>query len=333
MKNKITFIVIIGLILLGFAVLISKRGADDHRATSIIATNFAGYDFARAVTGGASEVSMLLKPGAESHDFEPTPEDIINIKNADLFIYNGGESDAWVDRILHDNEISAERTLRLMDFVELKVEELVDGMEAEEEHDYEHAHDHDHEHEHESAAAESDSPEYDEHIWTSPVNAIKLISAIKDKLSEIYPDRAADFAANSDAYAAKLTDLDHAIREVIANSDKKTLIFADRFPFRYFVDEYGLDYYAAFPGCSEQTEASSSTVAFLINKVKEDRISTILKIELTGDKLARAIADETGANIREFHAAHNISAEDFDRGVTYADIMTANLEVLKEALR
>lgn len=317
MRQKILKIIggILAIILvLGASIFAITKLKQDKNTANIISSNFIGYDFARAVTGDASNISMLIKPGTESHSFEPTPEDIINIRKADLFIYVGGESDEWIEDLFKNNEVSEEKTLRLMDLVEVKEEELPDGMEE-------------HEHEHEEVT------EYDEHIWTSPVNAIKLVNGIKDKLSEIHPENKDIYTKNADSYTSRLFDIDQKFRDVIANSNKKELIFGDRFPFRYFVDEYGLDYYAAFPGCSEQTEASSQTIAFLINKAKSDNIKTILKIELTSDKLAKTIADEVGAKVLTLNAAHNISSEDFEKGVTYVDIMESNVDVLKEALK
>ncbi len=313
--KKIGGILAIALIL-SVSVFAVVKLSRDKKMTNVVSSSFVGYDFARAVTGDKTEISMLLKPGAEMHDYEPTPEDIINIKNADLFIYVGGESDKWVEDLLKDNEIPEEKTLRLMDLVEVKEEELSEGME-----------------EHESEEDHEEEVEYDEHIWTSPINAIKLVNGIKDKLSKIHPENENVYMENADDYTARLTDIDQKIRDVVASSNKRELIFGDRFPFRYFVDEYGLDYYAAFPGCSEQTEASSKTITFLINKAKSDNIKTILKIELTSDKLAKNIADETGAKVMTMNAVHNISSEDFDNGVTYVDIMEKNIEVLKEALK
>ena len=309
----------------------------------MLSTNFIGYDLARAVVGDAGvEVSMLLKPGAEMHDFEPTPEDIIKIREADLFIYVGGESDEWVEELLSDNEISKDKVLRLMDLVEVKEEELVEGMEEghEDEEGHEHADgehedgghedgEHADEEEHEHTDGEV---EYDEHVWTSPVNAMRMVDGVREKLVMTYPEKREAFERNAEEYNARLMDVDRKIREVVAESARKELIFGDRFPFRYFVDEYGLDYYAAFPGCSEQTEASSQTIAFLINKAKADEVKVILKIELTSDKLAQTIADEVGAKVMTLNAAHNISQEDFERGVTYAEIMEGNIEVLREAL-
>ena len=295
------------LLVLGLGVFGISKLANNKKTPRIIASNFIGYDLARATMGDEAAVVMLMKPGSEAHDFEPTPEDIIRIKNADLLIYVGGESDEWIEGLLHDNEISEEKTLRLMDYVEAKEEELADGMEEE--------------------------VEYDEHIWTSPINTIKLLDGVRDKISSIYPERGASFSDNANLYRERFLAIDESIRNVVANSSKKELIFGDRFPFRYLVDEYGLDYYAAFPGCSEQTEASSQTIAFLINKAKASDAKVILKIELTSDKLAQAIADEVGARVMTLNAAHNISQEDFDKGLTYADIMEENIDVLREALR
>ena len=311
MKQLIKNIIMLVISLIGviaFFILWPKFHPENAK---IISSNFVGYDFARAVTGDSNGVKMLIKPGTETHDYEPTPQDIIAIQQAKLFIYNGGESDAWVDKILADNNISRDKTLRLMDFVELKTEEEKEGMEGEE---------------------EEEEEEYDEHIWTSPKNAIRLIEAIRDKLAELEPDKSEQYAENARNYLTRIRDIDENFRSVVTAAPSKTLIFGDRFPFRYFVDEYGLDYFAAFPGCSDQTEASSSTVAFLVNKVKETNAKAIFKIELTNGQLAQTIADESGAKVYELSAAHNISQEDFEKGITYADIMEKNVDTLKEAL-
>ena len=311
------------ILAIGVGIFIATKNPIDKKTTSIVTSSFIGYDFVRAVTNDVSNISMLLRPGAETHDYEPTPEDIIGIKNADLFIYVGGESDEWVKELLRNNGISEENTMRLMDLVELKEEELSEGMEK---HSSEHVHQDEYRHDEKEI-------EYDEHIWTSPLNAIKLVNKIKDKLSNIYPENESQYAKNASIYVTRLANIDQSFREVVLKGNKKELIFGDRFPFRYFVDEYNLNYYAAFPGCSEQTEASSKTVAFLIDKVKMDDIRVILKIELTSDKLASTIANESGAKVMELHAAHNISQKDFDSGLTYADIMENNLKVLEEALK
>ncbi|MBQ8985118.1 zinc ABC transporter substrate-binding protein [Candidatus Saccharibacteria bacterium] len=277
----------------------------------IVATNFAAFDFARAVIGDSSDITILLKPGMEMHDFEPTPEDIKKVLSADLFIYVGGESDVWVEKLLNDNEIKKENNFRMMEFVSPLAEEFVKDTKEDE-----HA-----------------PEEKDEHIWTSPVNAVKLVEAVRDRLIGLYPEKEQIFTKNAKIYTEQLKEIDNEFRDIANNSTNKLLVFADRFPFLYFTHEYGLSYFAAFPGCAEQTEASSNVIASLVGEVKGNNIKTILKIELTSDKLAKSIADETGAKILELNAAHNISQENFDRGVTYADIMRKNISVLREALK
>lgn len=304
-------IVIVAVILVVVAAVLVLWPRSDYSSGRIISTSFAGYDFARAVTGSSDDVRMLLKPGADMHDYEPTPQDIIDIQKSQLFIYIGGESEEWVERLLKDNEISSDKTLRLMDFVELKNEEIKEGMQVEE---------------------EGEDEEDDEHIWTSPKNAIRLVNAIRDKLTSINYGDAGKLDEHAKAYTNRLSEIDQKLSDIIAKAARKELIFGDRFPFRYFVDEYKLNYYAAFPGCAEQTEASSQTLAFLIKKVRETGAKAIFKIELSSGKLAETIAEATGAKVYTLNAAHNISESDFNSGKTYADIMTENAKVLEEAL-
>ena len=285
--------------------------------SEIIVSNFVAFDFARAVAGNTDGLEMLVKPGAEIHDFEPTPSDVLKLKNAKLVIYNGGESDEWIKRLLETNEVDKNKTLRLMDLVKVKEEELVEGMEEENE-----------------AGESEEEPEYDEHIWTSPKNAVELVHGIEWKISEVKPERAESYKENAEKYVTEILEVDKKIREVVKNGTKKELVFGDRFPFRYFVDEYGLKYFAAFPGCASQTEASGKTVKFLVDKVKNDDIKAVLKIELSSGKLAETIAEEAGGvEVLELNAAHNISQEEFERGVTYVEIMNRNVETLEKALR
>jgi zinc transport system substrate-binding protein len=180
---------------------------------------------------------------------------------------------------------------------------------------------------------EESEEEIDEHVWTSPKNAEIIVAGLATALSNIDPENKSEFTKNSDAYIAKLQKLDESFKDVVSNANKTTIIFGDRFPFRYFADEYGLSYFAAFPGCSTEVEPSAKTLAFLIDKVNAENIHVILHIELSSDKMAKSIAGETGAEVRVLNAAHNISKEDFDNGITYIDLMTANIDVLLEALR
>lgn len=297
------------ILITGIVALVINLKSRENKHYTVVASNFASYDFARAVTGDAAEVKMLLKPGAEAHDFEPTPEDIIDIKNADLFVYIGGESEEWVEKILESNNISPDKTLKLMDEVDL-IEEEEEGDEHGEE-----------------------EMEYDEHIWTSPKNAIMIVQRITDKLVEINPQKVDEYTNNANKYVERLSKIDEKFQEIVSNASKNELIFGDRFPFLYFVREYRLKYTAAFPGCSEQTEADAATIARLIDRAKATNTKVILKIELTSDKIAKTIAEATGANVMEFSAAHNVSKADFEKGVTYADLMEQNTKVLEEALK
>ena len=308
MKKVISILIIIISIF-----IISGCSLSDDNKKTIIATNFPAYDFAREITKGSEiEVKMLLKPGSESHDYEPSPKDIISISKSSMFIYVGGESDEWVDDLLDSIDTSNIQIVKMIDEVNAVYEEKVDGMTIEE---------------------KEDEEEYDEHVWTSPRNVISITRSITDKMHKIDPENWSLYEENFSSYRIKLEELDQNFKEVVNNSSRKELIFADRFPFRYFVDDYGLSYYAAFPGCSSETEASAKTISFLINKVKEDNIPVILTIEFSNKKIAKTISKETGAKVLEFNSAHNISKEDFENGKTYLDIMNDNLEVLKEALK
>lgn len=298
-------------------ILIGLNGCqskEEINKLTILSTSFPGYDFARAITKESDvEVKMLLKPGSEMHDYEPTPQDIKNIRNSNIFIYVGGDSDNWIEDVLEDIDLDKTKIVKLMDLVNVVEEEHVEGME---EHHYE----------------EEEKVEYDEHVWTSPVNAIIIINKLKDEIKKLNKDDMDLYEYNANNYVEQLKKLDREFREIVETSKRKELLFGDRFPLRYFVMEYGLSYYAAFPGCSEQTEASAKTLAFLIQKVKEDTIPVIFKIELTSGKIAEQIAKETGAKVLEFHTAHNISQKDFEDGLTMVDIMRNNAKVLKEAL-
>ena len=284
---------------------------------TVVATNFPAFDLARQVAGDSADVTMLLPPGAESHSYEPTPRDILKIQNADLFIYVGGENDTWVDGILSsfDHEVPV---LRLIDCVNAVEEVTVEGMQPEEE---------------EKDASDEGEIEYDEHVWTSPKNAILIEQAVAKELSALDPANAASYQANSGAYTQKLTALDSAYADFFAGVTNKTLIVGDRFPLRYFADEFGLTYYAAFPGCSNEAEPSAATIAFLIDKVKSTGVSTVFYIEFSNHLVADSIAEQTGAKTALFHSCHNVSQQDLDAGATYLSIMTQNLETLKGAMK
>ena len=311
MRKKIFVIILVSLLSI---LLIGCGKKEQEKKYSIVVTNFPCYDFARAIVKDSDEfdIKMLLKPGSEIHDFDPTPQDIIDIENSDLFIYVGGESDTWVDSVISDLDKDKTKAIKLMDVVPLFVEETKEGMEVDE--------------------YEEDHEEYDEHIWTSPKNAIKIIEGLSEIISQIDKENSDLYIENAKNYTEELKRIDIEIREIVNNSNNKLLIFGDRFPFRYFVEEYGLNYYAAFNGCSEASEASAKTIAFLVDKIKTNNINYILKIELSSEKIAIALKNETNKEIRTLNSAHNISQKDFDSGITYVDIMKDNIKVLKEVL-
>jgi zinc transport system substrate-binding protein len=294
---------------------ISKTDGKISVTTSI----FAPYDFVRRIAGDRVNLTMLLPPGTESHSFEPAPRDIITIQNSDIFIYIGGETDRWAGRILASMNTDKMKILSMMDTVEVVEEELVEGLEDDED---EHGHD---EHEHDEAAS-------DEHVWTSPKNAILIVRAITELLCAADTANAGYFRQNAAAYTAELAELDAGFEKIMSGAKRKTIVFGDRFPFRYFVDAYGLEYFAAFPGCSTETEPSAATVAFLINKIKAEKIPVVFYIELSNEKMADTIYAETGAKKLPLHACHNVTKRDFDSGLGYLDFMRRNAENLKEAL-
>lgn len=284
---------------------------------SVVSTIFAPYDFIREITGDNAEITMLLPPGSESHSFEPTPQDIIKIQNSDVFIYVGGESDEWVGEVLESMDTSKMKIVTLMDCVEVVEEEVVEGME--EEHEDEEEGDH-------------EEVELDEHVWTSPKNAKRIVQKIADTLCQVDEANAKSYKEKTTGYLAKLDQLDEEFQGVVASADHKTLIFGDRFPFRYLADAYDLSYFAAFPGCSTETEASAATVAFLIDKVKAENIPAVFYVELSNAKMANTISEATGAKVLLLHACHNITKAEFESGVSYIDLMKQNVENLKEAL-
>lgn len=321
-KKLLSCVLVCGL-LFGVTGCGATENKKDDGRLKVVATVFAEYDFLRNIAGDAINLSMLMMPGADLHAFDPTPKDIMQVQDADLFVTIGGESDAWSDKIIDSIDKKELQTLRLMDCVDTVVEEeIVEGMEVEEE-----------EQDGEGAEEHSDEEkEFDEHVWTSPKNAIQIVESLRDKLCQMDGTNAKTYQANAKAYIAKLQKLDETFTEVLQNSKRREIIVADRFPFRYFADAYQLDYYAAFPGCSTQTGASAETIAFLIRKVKEDDIPVVFHMEMSSEAMCNTICDETGAKKAQLNAVHNISKQDFDKGIGYLELMQDNVKVLTEAL-
>lgn len=306
------------------AVLSGCVPQDDSAASNklnIVTTIFPAYDWVREILGDETdraEITTLLDSGVDLHSYQPTVDDIVKISDCDLFLYVGGESDGWVDDALKNAPNKDRKVIRLLDVLgdSAKAEETVAGMQEEEQ---------DHEEE----------AEYDEHIWLSLKNAQVLVAAISEALQESDPARKDTYAANAAAYVEKLSALDGEYRAAVDSGKYKTLLFGDRFPFRYLADDYGLDYYAAFPGCSAETEASFETVSFLAGKMDALGLPCVLTIEGTQHKIAETIVQNTAQKNQQILTVDSmqaVTANDASSGVSYLSIMEKNLSVLKKAL-
>lgn len=293
------------------APLVSCKGSDASDSFRIVATNFPSYDFARQLTKDSdAEVTMLLPPGGESHSYDPTPQDIITIAKADVFVCVGGVSDTWVSDVLGAAENNSLSVFRLTEHAELFHSDHDHGEEG-----------HDHEEE-----------QYDEHVWTSPKNVISIVRELCNVICERDSDNETLYRANLDAYVAELEKLDEDFRSVVNSSEHKTILFGDRFPLIYFAKEYGLEFYSAFPGCSTAVEASAATVASLIDKVKEENLPAVFHIELSNTDICDTIAEECGVQVLQFNACHNLTADQFSAGETYLSLMRENVASLRIAL-
>ncbi len=293
---------------------VNTEAVTNGKGLKIVTTIFPPYDFARAITGTNAEITMLIDPGAEVHTFDPTPDDILKIQNADVFIYIGGENEAWVDQVLESTDTSHMTVLRLMDAVTPVEEETVEGMQSEDGHD---------------GGGET---EYDGHIWTSPKNAVLMIDYIAKALEKTDAGNAPVYEKNAADYTARIMQVDKHIQAVADASPTKLLVVADRFPFRYLADEFGLDYRAAFSGCSSESDVSAGTLAYLIDTVKEKNMKYIYTIEFSNQAVAKAVSEQTGAQILLLHSCHNVTKDDFSAGVTYLQLMQGNLDNLKKGL-
>lgn len=295
---------------------------------SIVTTCFPPYDFARAVTGGEADLTMLLCPGAEAHSYEPTPLDIAAIRQCDVFVYIGGEGEVWVDKILGSIDTENMTIVRLFDYVEPLEEEDVAGA-SPSGHSHEHSHE---EEEHHDDDEHSSGGDYDEHIWTSPKNAIKCVDGIKEALCSADPSDSDGYAKNAADYTAQLEELDRDFSEMTENAPNDIIVIGDRFPFRYLANDYDLEYFAAFSGCSSESEPGVYTMAFLIEEILEHDIDTVFYLEFSTKKLAEKLCTAAGAEMLPLQSCHNVSKTDFENGETYISLMRQNLNNLREAL-
>lgn len=346
--------------------------SEENGKLKVAVTLFPYYDFVRQIAGNQVDLQMVIPAGMDSHSFEPTPADIRTIQHADILISNGGTMEHWLDETLAAMDTTNMTIVTMMDYVDAVEEEIVEGMEdADHDHEHTHVyvaadHDHsgempeehaahaheddDHDHsgetpeEHAAHSYEEDTRsyvdhdgheeeiEYDEHIWTSPVNAMKLVDVIGDTLAEADPAHADTYHQGAENYKKELEEIDSGFREVSANRKRNMIVMGDKFPFRYLADEYQLDYRAAFSGCSSDTEPSAKTIAYLIDKVKEEQIPAVYYLELSSHRVAEIIGEETGAEPLLLHSCHNVTRAQFDAGITYVGLMRQNIENLRKGI-
>ena len=328
---------------------VSEDAKDPNKKISIVTTIFPEYDWVREIVGNHAdkfEITYLMNKGVDLHSYQASAEDIAKVSSADLFIYVGGESDTWAEDAIAEATNKDMKVINLLNSLgsDVKEEEVVEGMEAEDEHDNDHseeakdhdhadeAKEHDHDHDH---AKEGEEVEYDEHVWLSLKNAQKLVMDIEANIESLDPDNAADYAANADAYVKKLEELDKEYKKAVDESSLKYILVGDRFPFRYLVDDYGLKYSAAFVGCSAETEASFDTITFLSGKLDELGLKNVVTIENSDQKIAKTIIENTknkDQGLVVLNSLQSVSQKEIDGGLTYLSVMKDNLEVLKKAL-
>lgn len=341
--KKITALLLALFMLVGVLAGCGKQNDTNQTdKLSIVTTIFPEYDWVREILGDKAdnaEITMLLDNGVDLHSYQPTADDIVKISDCDLFIYVGGESDEWVEDALRN---AANRNMKVINLLEVlgdsvKTEEIVEGMQ-EEEHEHEDAEEHEHEdaHAHEDAEEHEHEEEVDEHVWLSLKNAKMLVRVISKALQELDPDNKDTYAANADAYVKKLSALDAEYQAAVDAASNKTILFGDRFPFRYLVDDYGLRYYAAFVGCSAETEAGFETISFLAKRVDEWKLPCVLTIEGAQHKIAETVVRNTttkNQKVLTMDSMQSTTTQDVKNGTTYLSVMEKNLSVLKEALR
>ena len=321
LKKVILVIILIAIILVGIiagVVLGKKNKASNTEKIKVTASNFASYDFLRAIIGDNDniELTFLLGPGKDAHSYDPTAQDLITIQNSDLFIYIGGEMEKWADRVLPTLDTNNTKIICVADDIKTIDEQEIDGAEPEDEEDEE-----------EGA--------FDEHIWTSPDNAITMVNTLEKSMEEIDSSNSSKYKQNAENYIAKIKNVDKQIQEIVDNKKRDRLVFGDKMPMQYFINYYKLQVSAAFSGCSTETEPSSKTIAYLVNKAKEEKTPVILYIELNNGKVANTIANEVGNGCKamQIQTLHNVSKTDFDNGKTWVSLMERNLDVLKTALQ
>jgi len=334
---------IFGLILAG-AVLITgctaktekkDKGDNTKGKLKIVTTIFPEYDITRAIAKDKVDLELMIKPGVDVHSFTPTPQDIKTVQNSDIFVYGGTEHDKWVENLTKSIDMKNKKVVKLVDGIQQLEEESVDGMKHEHHHDdkKEDQHNHDHKHEKEDEHNhKGEEKELDPHYWTSPKNAIQMVKTITNALVEKDPDNAEFYKENAKNYIKQLEGVDKELHDVVDNAKIKKVVIADRFPFRYLFKDLGLEYRALFSGCSVESTASAGQIKKMVDYVKENKIPVVYHIEMGKGELAETVAKNSGSKVKLLHSIHTVTKEDFDKGITYIDLMKQNVEALKEGL-
>lgn len=308
--------------------LLSAASLSFAAKKSIVCVNFPGYDWVLNVLGGNAskfDVSLLQDNGTDLHSYQPSVKDLAKVSKCDMLVYVGGESDEWVEKSVSNAKNENMVVVNMMEVLgdKVKEEEIVEGMQAEDEHDHD-GHDH-----------EEEEAEYDEHVWLSLRNAAVITGVLSEKIQALDSANAAVYKSNASAYAKKLSALDEKASKIVASAAKKTILFGDRYPFRYFSDDYGLEYFAAFVGCSAESEASFETVVFLSKKVDELGLNAVLTIEKSDKKIAKTVVSNTKSKnqkILEMDSLQSITKKEIKAGRNYLSAMEKNIEVLKTVL-
>ena len=335
---------IFGLILAG-AVLITgctaktekkDKGDNTKGKLKVVTTIFPEYDITRAIAKDKVDLELMIKPGVDVHSFTPTPQDIKTVQNSDIFVYGGTEHDKWVENLTKSIDMKNKKVVKLVDGIQQLEEESVDGMKHEHHHDDkkedQHNHDHKHEKKDDHDHKDESEKELDPHYWTSPKNAIQMVKTITNALVEKDPDNAEFYKENAKNYIKQLEGVDKELHDVVDNAKIKKVVIADRFPFRYLFKDLGLEYRALFSGCSVESTASAGQIKKMVDYVKENKIPVVYHIEMGKGELAETVAKNSGSKVKLLHSIHTVTKEDFDKGVTYIDLMKQNVEALKEGL-
>ena len=316
--KKILLIILLISIIAGVGIIIGVQKInkiENNGKLNIVVTCFPSYDFVKQIAGDNVNLTFLLGPGVEAHGYEPTASELIMIQEADCFIYIGGKMEQWTEKVIPTLNIDNTKLVCLADIVDTISQTEVEGAEN----------NHNHEHDHAENA-------FDEHIWSSPANAIKMAEYLKNVIIELDYENAETYTKNAENYISEIKLVQSEMQEIVENRKRNRLVFGDRMPMQYFIEEFGLEVSAAFSGCTTETEASLQTMAYLVDLVKKEKIPVVLYIELGDGKIAKAICEQTGAEAMQIQTLHNISKEDFEKGETYVSLMKRNIEVLKKAL-